>query len=122
MNISVVILTLDEEVNPRASLESVRCGDDVVARGFGRGVASVASARELRARVGYRQFDKCARQRTRQIGTIPCRNDGARMLDAAERMPADLVREMLMAVGTMSVEVIDCQLLELERRSCGPSV
>src|SRR4051812_46838368 len=104
MNISVVILTLDEEVNLRACLESVRWSDDVVVLDSGSTDATVQIARELGARVEQRPFDDYARQRSHALG-LEYRNEWLLMLDADERVPAELADEMLVAVGAVPAEV-----------------
>jgi glycosyltransferase involved in cell wall biosynthesis len=105
MNISVVILTLDEEINLRACLESVRWSDDVVVLDSGSHDATVAIARELGARVEHRAFDDYGRQRSYALNGIEYRNDWVLMLDADERVPEDLAGEMLVAVGTVAADV-----------------
>ncbi len=105
MNISVVILTLDEEVNLRACLESVRWSDDVVILDSGSTDATLAIARELGARVEQRAFDDYARQRSHALDGITYRNEWLLMLDADERVPPELAGEMLVAVGTVPADV-----------------
>jgi len=97
MGISVVVLTLNEELNLAGCLESVRwCDDVVVLDSFSRD-ATVAIAEKYGARVVQRAFDDYARQRNHALREIPYHHPWLLMLDADERVPVELQREMLAA-------------------------
>ncbi len=105
MSISVVILTLNEELNLAGCLESVRwCDDVVVLDSFSRD-GTVAIAGKYGARVLERRFDDYARQRNFALQEIAYRHPWLLMLDADERVPVELEREMRQAVGAAPDEV-----------------
>src|ERR1700677_642552 len=100
MSISVLILTLDEEVNLPGCLDSVAWTDDVVVLdSFSRDATQqVARARD-NVRLYQRQFDNYAAQRNFGLREIRYKYSWVLMLDADERVPAELREEMLRAVG-----------------------
>jgi glycosyltransferase involved in cell wall biosynthesis len=93
--VSVVVLTLNEEINLADCLESVRWCDDVVVLDSLSRDATVKIAEQFGARVVHRAFDDYARQRNFALSSIPFRNPWLLMLDADERVPVELQREML---------------------------
>jgi len=99
MSISVLILTLDEERNIEACLDSVSWCDDVaVLDSFSAdGTKAIAEARG--ARVVQRAFDNYAAQRNFGLGSIDYRHDWVLMLDADERVTPELRAEMQEAVA-----------------------
>ncbi len=99
MGISVLILTLNEEMNLAACLESVRWCDDVVVLDSLSRDGTVAIAEQYGARVVRRPFDNYARQRNFALSDISYRNPWLLMLDADERVPVELQREMLSATA-----------------------
>jgi glycosyltransferase involved in cell wall biosynthesis len=99
MPISVLILTLDEEVNIAACLASVSWSGDVVVLDSGSADRTVETARALGARVVHRPFDSYAGQRNFGLQQIEYKNPWVLILDADERVPADLRDEMLAAVA-----------------------
>lgn len=99
MGISILILTLDEEANIAACLESVSWSDDVVVLDSGSTDRTLEIARSLGARVIERPFDTYAGQRNFGLQQVQYRNAWLLMLDADERVPADLRDEMLAAVA-----------------------
>jgi glycosyltransferase involved in cell wall biosynthesis len=95
MGISVLILTLDEEVNLAGCLDSVAwCDDVVVLDSFSRD-RTVDIARERGVRLYQRAFDNYASQRNFGLRDIGYRHPWVLMLDADERVPEDLRLEML---------------------------
>jgi glycosyltransferase involved in cell wall biosynthesis len=105
MTIAVVILTYNEEVNLAGCLESVRWCDDVVVLDSFSGDGTVAIAQRYGARVVQRVFDDYARQRNHALQAIPFRHPWVLMLDADERVPVDLQREMQAAVAAAPADV-----------------
>ncbi len=97
MSISVLILTLDEEVNLGACLGSVAwCDDVVVLDSFSRD-RTPEIARERGARLYQRAFDNYANQRNFGLREVSYRHPWVLMLDADERVPEDLRDEMFAA-------------------------
>ncbi|HTU65462.1 MAG TPA: glycosyltransferase family 2 protein [Steroidobacteraceae bacterium] len=105
MSISVVILTLDEETNLAGCLESVRwCDDVVVLDSFSRD-RTAEIAQRCGARLELRAFDDYASQRNHALHGIRYRHGWVLMLDADERVPDDLRRDMLAAVEAATPDV-----------------
>jgi glycosyltransferase involved in cell wall biosynthesis len=96
--ISVLIMTLNEETNLAACLDSCAWSDDVVVYDS----CSVDRTREIAAekgaRVFERRFDDYAGQRTAALTEVSFRHPWVLMVDADERTPSDLVAEMAGAV------------------------
>jgi glycosyltransferase involved in cell wall biosynthesis len=113
LSISILILTLNEEVNIGACLDSVSWSEDVVVLDSGSTDETVALAVSHGARVVTRPFDDYAGQRNYGLSGIDYRNDWVLMLDADERVPADLVLEMRQAVAAAAADVA---LFQLRRR------
>lgn len=99
MGISILILTLDEEVNLPACLDSVAFSDDVVVLDSFSTDRTVEIARERGVRLYQRAFDNYAAQRNYGLRDIQYKNPWVLMLDADERVPADLRDEMLQATS-----------------------
>jgi len=97
MSISVLILTLDEEVNLGGCLDSVAWSDDVVVLDSFSRDATPEIARARGARLFQRRFDNYAGQRNFGLREISYRHHWLLMLDADERVPSDLREEMLRA-------------------------
>jgi glycosyltransferase involved in cell wall biosynthesis len=93
--ISVLVLTKNEEVNLPGCLESVRWCDDVHVFDSYSTDGTTAIARQRGAVVHQRRFDNFAAQRNAALGTVPFKHSWVLILDADERVPADLAREML---------------------------
>lgn len=98
MSISVLILTLNEERNIEACLESVAWCDDVVVLDSFSTDRTVEIARGRGARVEQRNFDNYAAQRNFGLQDIRYRHPWVLMLDADERVTPELRAEMLAAV------------------------
>ena len=98
MSISVLILTLDEEVNLAGCLDSVAWSDDVVVLDSFSCDATPDIARARGARLIQRPFDNYAGQRNFGLREIRYRHPWLLMLDADERVPLDLREEMLRVV------------------------
>jgi glycosyltransferase involved in cell wall biosynthesis len=100
LSISVLVLTLDEEINIGACLDSVSWSNDVVVLDSFSRDRTVEIARSRGARVLQRVFDDYASQRNYGIKEVEYRNAWLLLLDADERVPADLRVEMLSAVAS----------------------
>ncbi len=112
MSISILILTFNEEINIGACLESVRWSDDVVVLDSFSSDRTVEIARREGARVVQRAFDNYAAQRNFGLA-LDFRHPWVLMLDADERVPADLQAEMLQATRTAQSDV---DLFRMRRR------
>ncbi|MFV0294875.1 MAG: glycosyltransferase family 2 protein [Hyphomicrobiaceae bacterium] len=91
--ISVLILTLDEEVNIADCICSIPWRDDVHVLDSGSHDETVAIARQLGATVHTRAFDTYSRQRNFGLG-LPFTYPWVLMLDADERLSPELAREI----------------------------
>jgi glycosyltransferase involved in cell wall biosynthesis len=98
VSISILVLTLNEEANVAGCLESVAWSDDVVVLDSFSTDRTVEIAGAHGARVLQRPFDNYAGQRNFGLQDIKYRNPWVLMLDADERVPAELSEEMLAAV------------------------
>jgi len=94
MNVSVLILTLNEEANLRECIASVRWSDDVLVLDSFSGDRTLEVARELDVRVHQRKFDDYASQRNFGLHELQYRHPWVLMLDADERVPLDLQEEI----------------------------
>jgi glycosyltransferase involved in cell wall biosynthesis len=99
MPISILILSLNEEVNLAACLDSCSwCDDVVVLDSFSNdGTQDIAAAGG--ARFLQRRFDNYAAQRNAGLTEVSYKHPWVLMLDADERIPADLAEEMQRAVA-----------------------
>jgi len=109
VTISILILTLNEEANIGACLDSVSWADDVVVLDSGSTDRTVFLAEGRGVRVVSRAFDNYAGQRNFGLA-LDYRHDWVLMLDADERVPADLAEEMRRAVTGAAAEVAMFQM------------
>jgi len=100
MTISVVILTLNEEVNLRDCLESVAWSDDIVVFDSYSTDKTLEIAEQLGARVFQREFDNYALQRSAALNDVEYKHEWLLMVDADERWPEELLLEMQEATQT----------------------
>lgn len=98
MSISVLILTLNEEVNLKRALGSVNWCDDVVVLDSLSDDGTEEIACTLGARFIEREFDNYAGQRNFGLKEIPYKHKWVLMLDADEVVTPELKDEMLGAV------------------------
>jgi glycosyltransferase involved in cell wall biosynthesis len=99
MGISVLILTLDEEVNLGDCLDSVAWSDDVVVLDSFSTDRTPEITHARGARLQQRAFDNYAGQRNFGLRELEYRNPWVLMLDADERVPEDLREEMFAATS-----------------------
>jgi len=97
--ISVLILTLNEEINLADCLESCAWSDDIVVFDSFSSDGTARIAARPGVRFLQRRFDNYAAQRTAALAEVSYRHPWVLMLDADERTPADLVAEMASAVA-----------------------
>ena len=96
--VSVLILTLNEELNLADCLESVSWCDDVVVLDSFSSDRTVEIALSRGARVHERAFDDYASQRNFGLQQVRYKHKWVLMLDADERVPEDLCAEMARTV------------------------
>jgi glycosyltransferase involved in cell wall biosynthesis len=99
MSISVLILTLNEEANLPACLESVAWSDDIVVLDSYSTDRTVEIARAAGARVVQREHDTELGQRRFGLTRIPFKHEWVYMPDADEITTAELRDEMLAIVA-----------------------
>jgi glycosyltransferase involved in cell wall biosynthesis len=95
MNVSVLVLTLNEEINIGACLDTLSWSDDIVVLDSFSSDATTRIATEHGARIVQRAFDSYSAQRNFGLREIHYRNEWLVMVDADERMPPDLHAEIL---------------------------
>jgi glycosyltransferase involved in cell wall biosynthesis len=93
--ISVLVLTLDEELNLPRCLESLRWCDDVVVLDSGSKDRTAAIAREFGARVIERPFDNWASHQNWALQSIDFRHPWLYYSDADEVVTPELRDEMI---------------------------
>jgi len=99
MSISVLILTLDEEVNLPQCLASLEWTDDVVVLDSGSSDRTQELARQAGVRVKHRDFDNYASQRNFGLEDIEYKYPWVLMVDADEIVPPELAQEMKSVVS-----------------------
>jgi glycosyltransferase involved in cell wall biosynthesis len=103
--VSVLVLTLNEELHLRDCLESVRWSDDVHVVDSGSTDRTQEIARATGAQVHVHPFENFSAQRNWALRHAPFRHEWVLVLDADERVPADLAAEMADAVARARPEV-----------------
>lgn len=98
MSFSILILTLNEEINLAECLESVSWCDDVVVLDAHSRDNTVEIARRFGARVVQRPFDDFASQRNYALESVPFKHHWVFHLDADERFTRTLLNECTAAV------------------------
>jgi glycosyltransferase involved in cell wall biosynthesis len=92
--VSVVILTLDEEINIEAAIASCSWCDDVHVLDSVSSDRTVELAKAAGASVHVNRFESFGKQRNWAIDHIPLKHDWVFHLDADERFTPELVREI----------------------------
>ncbi len=92
--VSIVILTLNEEVNIADCLASCAWADDVHVLDSGSQDRTVEIARSMGAAVHHHAFESFGAQRNWAIDNIPMKHDWVFHLDADERFTPELVAEI----------------------------
>ncbi len=103
--ISVLILTKNEQQDLPDCLQSVSWCDDIHVFDSYSEDDTVKLAKEAGAKVTQRQFDGYASQRNVALSALPYSHSWILILDADERIPAELAREMLERVQRVQVGV-----------------
>lgn len=94
MSVSVLILTLNEELNLPGCLESVAWSDDIVVFDSYSSDRTVEIAKEFGVRVIHRKFDNYAAQRNTAINDVGYKHPWILMVDADERWPSEIYEEV----------------------------
>ena len=97
--VSVVVLTLNEEANIAACLESVRWAAEVFVVDSLGADRTVEIAQALGAKVFSHPFEGYAKQRNWTLGNLPFSSEWVLMLDADERVPTPLADEIGRVIG-----------------------
>ncbi len=102
--VSVLILTLNEEANIAECIDSCSWSDDIVVFDSlsSDSTRSIAIARG--ARVFERAFDNYAAQRNAALTTVTYKHPWVLMVDADERVPPDLAREITSQIAQADEE------------------
>ena len=95
MNVSILILTLNEEDNLPACLQSVKWSDDIVVLDSYSSDRTVTIAQGVGARVVQRRLDNWAAHQNWALDHIPFKHPWVFYLDADERMTEELKDEIL---------------------------
>ncbi|WHZ21599.1 MAG: hypothetical protein OJF47_000711 [Nitrospira sp.] len=95
MSVSILILTLNEEINLGACLDSVQWCDDIVVLDSNSVDRTVSIAREKGARVVQRTFDNWAAHQNWALENIVFKHQWVFYLDADERMTEGLKEEII---------------------------
>jgi glycosyltransferase involved in cell wall biosynthesis len=98
MDVSVLILTLNEEVNLPRCLASVDWTDDVLVLDSGSSDGTIEIARQAGARVVFRTFDDYASQRNYGLTDIEYKYPWVLMVDADEAVSLELALEIKAAI------------------------
>jgi glycosyltransferase involved in cell wall biosynthesis len=105
IQVSSLILTLNEEINLPKCLESVAWSDDIVVFDSFSTDRTVEIARAAGARVIQRKFDNYASQRNAALAKVKYKYPWVLMVDADERPTPELVREIQLTVESDNDEV-----------------
>jgi len=92
--ISVLILTLNEEINLPGCLDSVRWCDDIVIFDSFSTDQTVKIAKAAGARVFQREFDNYASQRNAALMEVEYKHPWVLMVDADEKVSPELFKEI----------------------------
>ena len=101
---SVVILTLDEQINVKTCIESLRGIDDIHVLDSGSSDRTCEIAEEMGAKVSINPFESFGKQRNWAIDNMPLENDWVLHLDADERMTPELLEEIRSLIETDPAE------------------
>jgi glycosyltransferase involved in cell wall biosynthesis len=103
--VSILILTLNEEANLAECIDSCGWSDDIVVYDSMSDDRTLEIANAKGARVFQRLFDNYAAQRNAALTAVQYKNPWVLMVDADERVPPELAREIEMAVDRAGADV-----------------
>jgi glycosyltransferase involved in cell wall biosynthesis len=103
--VSILILTLNEEINLAECIDSCAWSDDIVVFDSMSKDRTLLVAPEKGARLVQRQFDNYASQRNAALTTVSYKHPWVLMVDADERVTQELAQEIATAVDGASSDV-----------------
>lgn len=103
--LSVLILTLNEEINLPVCLDSLNWCDDITILDSFSSDQTEELAKERGIRFIQRQFDNYASQRNFGLNHVSYKYDWLLMVDADEVVPIDLIDEILQRIQTDSASI-----------------
>jgi glycosyltransferase involved in cell wall biosynthesis len=103
--VSILILTLNEEINLGDCIDSCKWSDDIVVFDSMSKDRTLIVAQEKGARLIQRQFDNYAAQRNAALTTVQYKHPWVLMVDADERVTPELAREIAAAVDNANSDV-----------------
>jgi glycosyltransferase involved in cell wall biosynthesis len=103
--VSILILTLNEEVNLAGCIDSCTWSDDIVVFDSMSKDRTVAVAQEKGARLVQRPFDNYAAQRNAALANVTYKHPWVLMVDADERVTPELAMEISAAVAAAGNDV-----------------
>jgi glycosyltransferase involved in cell wall biosynthesis len=98
--LSVIVPTLDEELNLPECLASLRWADQVFVVDSYSQDRTLEIAREYGAHVVQHAFENYARQKNWALECLPLRHEWVLIVDADERVPPDLACEIESTIGS----------------------
>lgn len=104
VNVSILILTYNEEANIFQCLASCSWCDDIVVLDSFSTDSTVEIAKNLGARIEYRKFDNYAAQRNFGLHSIQYKYEWVLMLDADERVTPELSKELILKASNTPPE------------------
>ncbi|MCX7113635.1 MAG: glycosyltransferase family 2 protein [Proteobacteria bacterium] len=113
MSVSILILTLNEEVNLSDCLASVAWSDDIVVFDSHSSDRTIEIAQAAGAHMVQRRFDNYAAQRNAALNDVTYRHPWLLMLDADERVTPELHSEI---IATLEQADADITLYRMRRQ------
>jgi glycosyltransferase involved in cell wall biosynthesis len=104
-DVSVLILTLNEEANLAECIDSCGWSDDIVVFDSMSEDRTLEIANAKGVRVVQRLFDNYAAQRNAALTAVPYKNQWVLMVDADERVPGELAAEIKAAIAGVAAGV-----------------
>jgi glycosyltransferase involved in cell wall biosynthesis len=105
-NVSILIITLNEEKNLRRAIESVSWSDDIVILdSYSTDSTKEIASRYQQVRIFERNFDDYASQRNYGLHSINYLHEWAFLLDADEVCPKELGNEIIQKTGDGNLEL-----------------
>ncbi|MGO9993455.1 MAG: glycosyltransferase family 2 protein [Steroidobacteraceae bacterium] len=105
-SVSICILTLNEETNLADCIDSCAWSDDIVVFDSLSEDRTKEIALAKGARVIERAFDNYAAQRNAALTAVPYKHPWVLMVDADERVPEDLAREVEASVAAADADLV----------------
>lgn len=104
-NVSILILTLNEEANLAECIDSCTWSDDIVVFDSMSEDRTLDVALAKHARVVQRRFDNYAAQRNAALTTVQYKHPWVLMVDADERVPPTLAAEIESTIAGVRADV-----------------